>query len=31
MALFDNALSEKASFLDEYFEDFYKFIKKTFN
>lgn len=31
MALFDNALSEKASFLDEYFEDFSKFIKKTFN
>lgn len=31
MALFDKALSEKASFLDEYFEDFSKFIKKTFN
>lgn len=31
MALFDNVLSEKASFLDEYFEDFSKFIKKTFN
>lgn len=31
MALFDNVLSEKAGFLDEYFEDFSKFIKKTFN
>lgn len=31
MALFDKVLSEKASFLDEYFEDFSKFIKKTFN
>ena len=31
MALFDKVLSEKASFLDEYFEDLSKFIKKTFN
>ena len=31
MTLFDNVLSEKANLLDEYFEDFSKFIKKTFN
>ena len=31
MTLFDSVLSEKASFLDEYLEDFSEFIKKTFN
>ena len=29
MALFDKALSEKASFLDEYFEDFSKSVSYT--
>ena len=31
MTLFDKFLSEKAGFLEEYLEDFSKFIKKTFN